>query len=182
MSAASVIIETVARRASRLPLIVATLAGLAVTAAVAFAAITVIPQIIRASSTEIAATDTTIALRGDGVTATVPVDAGWSYVSDSAGDVHTTLTSPDGSFELDLTAAHGVDPEQAARDLVDGTVAPFDREPIGAATVVHARVVGEDAIVGAVVDGAAAVVFLARPGTAYEAELAPLLSRIEVAP
>lgn len=182
MSGASGIIGDVADRASRFPFVVALLAGIAVTAAVVFAAITVIPQIIRASATEVAISDTTITFAAEGAAATVPVDAGWSYVIGPSDDAHATLVSPDGAFTVELTAARGVDPEQAARDAAGQAVTLFDREPVGDATVLHARVVGEDAIVGAVVDGDASVVFVARPSAAYEAELARLLSRIEVVP
>lgn len=167
---------------SRLPLIVAIVAGVLVVGALTFAGIIVIPQIVRAATTETAQSDTTVILAKDGVVATVPVRAGWGFTEGGHDTDHTFLTSPDGRFGVELTVVAGADPEQAARDAIGQELTAFDREPAGAATLLHARTPAEDATAGAVVVGDGAVVFVARPGAPYDAELAALLSGIEVAP
>lgn len=151
-------------------------------AALVVAGFFVAPQIIRAASTEVAASDTHLTVTGAGGSATVPVDADWSYVVGPFDQSTAQLRSPDGIFTVEFTLRSGSDAEQEVSDVAGSALTPFDSEPVGAATVVHAQIVGEDAIAGAVVEGNASLVFIARPATGYDAELAGLLSRIEVTP
>lgn len=171
-----------APRTSRAPVVITIVGSIVLVAVLAIAGVVVAPQIIRAAATEVATTDTRITLTSTGATATVPVDEGWSYVVGPFDSATGQLRSPDGALTVDLTATSGTDAETAVRDVVGSAVTPFDSEPVGAARVVHARIVGEDAIAGAVVSGDALLVFVAHPSTGYEAEIAGLLSRIEVTP
>lgn len=169
----------------RLTMAVALVAAAAVIAAIVLAGLVIGPQIIRAAATNVATSATTITLTVDGAQATIPVDEGWSYVVGPFDDGEATLRSPDGSMTVQLTAVAGIgsdaDAERAASARSDAPLGAFDREPVGSATVLHARAVGEDVVVGAVVSGDAAVVFRSSPGAGFDAELAQLLSHIEVA-
>lgn len=168
------------RRRPRATLLFALLAGVVVIALIAVAAVVVVPQIIRAGATKVASTDTTVTLTAAGIRAEVPAPEGWAYVLGPFDDHTATLRSPDGAMTVDVDLTATDDAEQAVRSVAGGAVTPFDHEPVGSSTVVHAQIVGEDAIVGAVVSGGAALVFTSRPATGYDAQLAELLAGIEV--
>lgn len=170
------------RRRPRATLLIALLAGGVVVALVAVAAVFVAPQLIRAGAMKVADADTTVALVAPGIRAELPVRDGWAYVVGPFDDHTATLRSPDGAMTVDVDLTATDDAEQAVRSVAGAAVTPFDREPVGGSTVVHAQIVGEDAIVGAVVSGRAALVFTSRPATGYDAQLAELLAGIEVTP
>ena len=157
------------RRSSALILVIAWVAGIAAAGAVAFAAVTIVPQIVRATSLTVAEHDTTVILTGPGASARIPVAADWSYSAAQTGDGRTTLYSPNAVMTVDLTAIVTDDAEAAVRAATGAATTPFDREPVGEATVIHASLVGDDAIVGAVVDGDRAVLFTSRPAKGYDA-------------
>lgn len=169
-------------RTSRWPLAIAIVSSVAFVAVLVIVGLIVAPQIIRAAATEVSDGDTQVTLTAAGASATIPVDDGWSYVVGPFDETTALLRSPNGAMSIEFAAASGSDPEAAVRAMVATTLTPFDSEPVGDATVVHARLVGEDALAGAVVSGDALLMFTCRPATGYEAELAALLSRIEVAP
>jgi len=171
----------VTARRSRTPFVIALIAGIVLIVGLVVAGLTIGPQLIRAAAVEVAPSDTQMSLGTGTARATIPVDAGWAYGVDPFDSARATLRSPDGVMTVAFTVVHGVDAEQAARDAADRTLTPFDTESVGPATVLHARGVGDDLIAGAVVEGDTALVFVSTPGTHYDAELAALLSRIEVA-
>jgi hypothetical protein len=160
--------------------VIAIVSSLLIVGVLVIVGLVVAPQIIRAAATEVSNGDARVTVTSTGASATIPVDDGWSYVVGPFDKGTALLRSPDGALSIEFVAASGSDPEAAVRAVVGSALTPFDSEPVGDATVVHARVVGQDAIAGAVVSGDSLVVFTCRPGAGYEAELAGLLSRIEV--
>lgn len=170
---------------SRTPLIVALVAAVVVVAAIGLAALTVGPAVWAAATTERVTADTTVTLQTEGASATIPVEAGWSYHHPPFDRSRMTMRSPDGAMTIDfvVVADEGdTDAEQAASDLVSEDVGAFDREPIGSSSVVHARTTDGAVLVGAVVGPHSLVAFSSRPTPQYDAELATLLAGVTVAP
>lgn len=168
---------------SRLPVIVAVLATVLVLAAIGIAALTVGPAVWAAATTERVPADTTVTLETEGASASIPVAAGWSYNHPPFDRSRLTLRSPDGAMSIDFALVPGAgdaDAEAAARDLVSEEVGLFDREPIGASSVVHARSADGTVLVGAVVGPDSLVAFSSRPTPAYDAELATVLAGVVV--
>lgn len=167
-------------RTSRFPLVITILSSVAIVAVLAVVGVLVAPQVIRAAATEVSDGDAVMTVSAPGASATIPAPEGWSFATGPFDDATALLRSPNGAMSIEFTAASGTDAEAAVRGVVGSALTPFDSEPVGEATVVHARIVGQDAIAGAVVSGDALVVFVCRPADGYEAELAAVLARIEV--
>ena len=153
---------------------VSLIVGATVLVALAVGAVFVVPQIVRAAQTEVAAGPTEIRVATTGAAGQITVEDGWSYLVDPFDAASATVRSPDGEMTVAFTVVRTDDAEAAVRERAGGAVAPVDVEPVGATRVLHTRAVDDDATVGAVVAGGAAVLFDARPTTGYDAELALL--------
>lgn len=168
------------RRRSRAPLVVSLIVGAILLVGVAVGAALVVPPIVRAAQTEVAAGSTEVDVATTGAAAQLTVEDGWSYLVDPFDAASATIQSPDGEMTVTFTVLRTGDAEAAVRARAGGALAPFDDEPVGATRVLHTRAVDDDATVGAVVAGEAAVLFDARPTTGYDAELALLLSHVVI--
>lgn len=146
------------------------------------AVVTVGPQVWAAATAEIAEDDTTIFLETTGASATIPVDGGWVVSRALFDDSRVALRSPDGAMTVHFRLAVAPDPAAAARAQVPDELSAFDEETVGAVTVLHTRTPDGRSTVGALVEGEAVLAFESSALESYDAELAAVLSRIEVAP
>ena len=150
--------------------------GMAVLAVVA-AAIVVVPQARSSFAGEPVEVGTPVTVTTAGVTAEIPLTAGWSYRPALWDESRVTLRSPDGRMSIDLQLAVDVDPAEAARAAAGAPIDAFDTEPLGEATLLHARL-GDDTLVGALTQGGDVLTVVSTPSPAYDAELATLLSMV----
>ncbi|MGB4778815.1 hypothetical protein [Microbacterium sp.] len=165
----------------RTPVIVASAAAAVIIIAVVISVFTVGPDIWAAATIRVAEDDESVTLTESESTVTVPVDRDWSYSTSPFDESRATLHSPDGVMTIEFDVGSSLEPDAAARALA-GDVAVFDHESIGRAGVIHGRTADGEALAGALVDGGTVLAFVSRPSPDYDAELAGLLARIEVAP
>lgn len=161
---------------ARASVVGATVAGAFLVAAIGVATVTVGPTIWSVATAEVSGVDTTLTLDAEGASASVPLDAGWSFSRALFDDTRATLRSPDGVMTLQVHLLVEADPEAAAAQTVPNVV--FDSEPVGSVTVLHARTDARSTV-GAVVEEGAVLAFTSTAPETYDAELAAFLSRVE---
>ena len=162
---------------ARASVVGATVAGAFLVAAIGVATVTVGPTIWSVATAEVSGVDTTLTLDAEGASASVPLDAGWSFSRALFDDTRATLRSPDGVMTLQVHLWVEADPEAAAAAQTVPNVV-FDSEPVGSVTVLHARTDARSTV-GAVVEEGAVLAFTSTAPETYDAELAAFLSRVE---
>lgn len=151
-------------------------------AIVLVAALVFVPPIWSAASTTVIEADTELSLVEGDASARIPVPAGWWARPAFADGSAMTIGSPDGVMTLALRLTTTTDAEDAMVRAAPGALETVDSEPLGGATLLHARTLTGDALVGAVAEGDAVLTFVSTPTPAYDAQLAQLLAAVTVTP
>lgn len=169
-------------RRSRAEIVGIIAAWSAVVAIVLVAAIVFVPAIWSAASTTVIEADTELSLVEGDASAEIPVPSGWWARPAFADGSAVTIGSPDGVMTLTLRLTTSTDADDAIVRAAPDELETVDSEPLGAATLLHARTLTGDALVGAVAAGDAVLTFVSTPSPAYDAELAQLLATMTVTP
>lgn len=149
------------------------------------AAAMIVPVVVRGLTPSVSAQDRTVHLTNGDADASLVLPAGWSWRTHFGDESRGVAGSPDRLMTVELSIVEGTDLPAALDHVAPGTLGPTSEEtltdgPTGVGTILHARVVDQDTIVGAISEGPVIVTFRSSPSPAYDAELADLVSTIEV--
>lgn len=142
----------------------------------------VVPVVVRGLTPSVSAQDRTVQLTGATAQATLVLPAGWSWRTHFGDKSRGVAGSPDRRMTVELSLAPGTDAAAALERIAPGVLGPSSEEMLvaGVGPVLHARVVDQDTLVGAIAEGSVILTFRSTPSPAYDAELADLLATLEV--
>ena len=167
-------------RRRMLPVVVITvLVSLAVLAAL------LVPVIVRGLASTVSPDDRTIVLTNGTARAALVLPGGWSWRTPFGDESRGVAGSPDRAMTVEFALLSGTDAPAALEQVAPGQLGPASEEILsdrtaGIGQVLHARVLDQDTLVGAVEEGPIILTFVSTPSPAYDAELAELLATIEV--
>ncbi|PRA81519.1 hypothetical protein [Microbacterium sp. MYb66] len=168
------------RRRRVLPIVVITvLVSLGLLAALA------IPVIVRGLTATTSPHERTIVLTSETATATIVLPGGWSWLTPFGDESRGVAGSPDRAMTVEFALLSGTDAPAALEQVAPGPLGPASEEilsdrPAGIEQILHARVLDQEIVVGAVTEAPVTLTFVSDPSPAYDAELADLLATIEV--
>lgn len=148
-------------------------------------AVMVVPVVVRGLTPTVSAEQRTVRLTNETAQATLLLPGGWSWRSHFGDESRGVAGSPDRLMTVELSLVSGSDVPEALLRVAPGPLGPTSEETLspgaaGVGTVLHARVVDQETVVGAIAEGPVILTFRATPSPAYDAELADLLATVEV--
>lgn len=145
----------------------------------------VAPVIVRGLTATVSPQERTIVLENETGRASIVLPGGWSWRTPFGDESRGVAGSPDRAMTVEFSLLSGSDTSAALDQVAPGPLGPTSEEILseraaGVGEVLHARVRDQDTVVGAITEGPVILTFVSTPSPAYDAELADLLSTIEV--
>jgi hypothetical protein len=148
----------------------------------AVAAALVVPVVVRGLTPTVSTEERVVRLTDGASQVTFVLPGGWSWRTHFGDESRGVAGSPDRRMTVELSLRAGDDAAEALDAFTPGPHGPLSEESLapGIETVLHARVIANDTLVGALPLDGGAVAFRSSPSPAYDAELAAFLATIEV--
>ncbi|WP_223624246.1 hypothetical protein [Microbacterium sp. EST19A] len=179
-------IDRIAPRVPRRPRMhVLSVIAITVVVTVIVAAALVVPVLIGGLTSTVDTEERTVHLTDGTAEVQLVLPPDWSWRGHFGDESRGVAGSPDRRMTIELELAAEAEPLAVIEGIAPGPLGPASEEPLvdgpaDLATVVYARVLDQDVVVGAIADGPVVVTFIASPSPAYDAELADLLATLEV--
>lgn len=134
-------------------------------------------------ATTVAEEELTVRLSNGSAVAEISLPSGWSWRAQFGDASRGVAGSPDRVMTVDFALVVDVDAVTALEDAAAAPLGLLNEESrSGAARLLSARTVEPGTIVGALSEGSAVVTFVSTPSPEYDAELATLLTGVELTP
>lgn len=135
------------------------------------------------TATTVAEKELTVRLSNGSAAARISLPTGWSWRAQFGDASRGVAGSPDRVMTVDFALIVDAGAVAALEEAAAAPLGPLNEEPVsGAARLLSARTVEPGTIAGAISEGSAVVTFVSTPSPEYDAELATLLTGVELMP